>query len=54
MDVSLREDARWSNGESVTAKDFVDSWQRTMKIGDLAPHTNLLSNIQGASTMLGD
>jgi oligopeptide transport system substrate-binding protein len=44
----LREDARWSNGESVTAKDFVDSWQRTMKIGDLAPHTNLLSNIQGA------
>ena len=47
----LREDARWSNGESVTAKDFVDSWQRTMKIGDLAPHTNLLSNIQGARTV---
>ncbi|MBA3357425.1 MAG: peptide ABC transporter substrate-binding protein [Pyrinomonadaceae bacterium] len=44
----LREDARWSNGEAVTAKDFVDSWQRTVKIGDLAPHTNLLSNIQGA------
>ncbi len=44
----LREDARWSNGESVTAKDFVDSWQRTVKIGDLAPHTNLLNNIQGA------
>jgi oligopeptide transport system substrate-binding protein len=48
----LREDARWSNGESVTAKDFVDSWQRTVKIGDLAPHTNLLSNIQGAGTVL--
>ena len=47
----LREDARWSNGESVTAKDFVDSWQRTMKIGDLAPHTNLLNNIQGARTV---
>jgi len=44
----LREDARWSNGEVVTAKDFVDSWQRTAKIGDLAPHTNLLSNIRGA------
>nr|MBA2524224.1 peptide ABC transporter substrate-binding protein [Pyrinomonadaceae bacterium] len=44
----LREEARWSNGEAVTAKDFVDSWQRTVKIGDLAPHTNLLSNIQGA------
>ncbi len=46
----LREDARWSNGEVVTARDFVDSWQRTVKIGDLAPHTNLLSNIQGAGT----
>jgi oligopeptide transport system substrate-binding protein len=44
----LREDARWSNGEAVTAKDFVDSWQRTLKIGDLAPHTKLLNNIQGA------
>ena len=44
----LREDARWSNGEAVTAKDFVDSWERTVKIGDLAPHTNLLGNIQGA------
>jgi oligopeptide transport system substrate-binding protein len=47
----LRDDARWSNGESVTARDFVDSWQRTMKIGDLAPHTNLLANIQGARTV---
>ena len=32
----LREDARWSNGEAVVAKDFVDSWRRTMRIGDLA------------------
>ncbi len=47
----LRDDARWSNGEAVTAKDFVDSWQRTMKIGELAPHTGLLSNIAGANTM---
>jgi oligopeptide transport system substrate-binding protein len=47
----LREDARWSNGEAVTAKDFVDSWQRTVRIGHLAPHTNLLSNIQGARTV---
>jgi oligopeptide transport system substrate-binding protein len=46
----LRDNARWSNGEAVTAKDFVNSWQRTMKIGDLAPHTDLLSNIKGAKT----
>ncbi len=44
----LRDDARWSNGEPVTAADFVRSWRRTMRIGDLAPHTELLRNIQGA------
>jgi oligopeptide transport system substrate-binding protein len=46
----LREDARWSNGERVTASDFVKSWQRTLRIGALAPHTELLANIEGAST----
>ncbi len=44
----LRENARWSNGEKVTADDFVRSWQRTLKIGPLAPHTDLLANIEGA------
>lgn len=45
----LRENARWSNGEQVTAGDFVRSWERTLKIGPLAPHTELLSNIEGAA-----
>jgi ABC-type oligopeptide transport system substrate-binding subunit len=45
----LRDDARWSNGEPVTATDFVRSWRRTMKIGELAPHTELLANIQGGT-----
>ena len=45
----LRQDARWSNGESVIANDFVRSWQRTLKIGDLAPHTDLLDNIEGTA-----
>ena len=45
----LREDARWSNGDPVTANDFVRSWKRTVKIGELAPHTELLSNIEGAN-----
>lgn len=44
----LRQDALWSNGESVVADDFVRSWQRTLKIGDLAPHTDLLDNIEGS------
>ncbi len=45
----LRSDAKWSNGEQVTASDFVRSWQRTLRIGPLAPHTELLSNIEGSS-----
>jgi ABC-type oligopeptide transport system substrate-binding subunit len=46
----LRDDARWSNGELVTAADFVRSWRRTLRIGELAPHTELLANIEGASS----
>ena len=45
----LRDDAHWSNGEKVTANDFVRSWQRTIKIGQLSPHTELLGNIVGAA-----
>jgi len=43
----LREDARWSNGEPVTAQDFVNSWQRTLQMGERAPHAKLLENIAG-------
>ena len=46
----LRDDARWSNGEAVTASDFVRSWRRTIKIGDLAPHTDLMANIEGPNS----
>ena len=46
----LREDAKWSNGENVTATDFVRSWQRTIRIGALAPHTDLLANIEGSAS----
>jgi len=45
----LRDDAHWSNGEKVTANDFVRSWERTIKIGQLSPHTELLGNIAGAT-----
>lgn len=44
----LRQDARWSNGEPVTARDFVNSWQRTLQLGERAPHAKLLENISGA------
>lgn len=50
----LRGDARWTNGEAVTASDFVRSWERTVKIGDLAPHTELLANIEGAAEAVSE
>jgi ABC-type oligopeptide transport system substrate-binding subunit len=45
----LRKDARWSNGEAVTAQDFVRSWQRIVQLGERAPHARLMKNIQGAT-----
>jgi len=50
----LRDNARWSNGEKVTAHDFVRSWERTLKIGPLAPHTELLANIEGATPSVSE
>ncbi len=43
----LRRDARWSNGERVTAQDFARSWQRLVALGDKVPHFQLLGNIAG-------
>lgn len=41
----LRPDARWSNGDAVTAEDFVRSWRRTLRLGEDAPHAKLLANL---------
>jgi ABC-type oligopeptide transport system substrate-binding subunit len=46
----LRQDARWSNGEPVTARDFVRSWQRTLELGERAPHAKLLANLEGVQS----
>jgi oligopeptide transport system substrate-binding protein len=47
----LRPDAHWSNGDAVTAQDFVRSWTRTLRMGERAPHSKLLSNIEGAQSV---
>jgi len=44
----LRPDAHWTNGDPVTAQDFVRSWARSLRLGERAPHSKLLSNIEGA------
>lgn len=43
----LREDAKWSNGEKITAEDFVRSWKRLGQMGEKVPHRDLLLNIVG-------
>ena len=43
----LRSDAKWSNGEPVTAHDFVRSWTRLAKMGAGVPHRTLFYNIEG-------
>lgn len=43
----LRDDARWSNGKKITAKDFVRSWKRLGELGKEASHSEILRNIVG-------
>jgi oligopeptide transport system substrate-binding protein len=43
----LRKNARWTNGEKVTAVDFERSWKRLSEMGEKAAHQELLENIVG-------
>ena len=45
----LRKDAKWTNGQPVTAQDFVRSWKRLARLGDSAAHNDLIGNISGMS-----
>jgi oligopeptide transport system substrate-binding protein len=42
----IRGNAKWSNGEPVTARDIVDSWNRLLKIADKSPAFDLLLNFK--------
>lgn len=44
----LREDARWSNGEPVTAEHFVFAWRRAILPDSASDYTGLFMAIQGA------
>ncbi|HZZ19771.1 MAG TPA: peptide ABC transporter substrate-binding protein [Opitutaceae bacterium] len=44
----LRADAKWSNGEPVTAQDFVDSWHRILTPSLGATYASQLYILQGA------
>lgn len=44
----LRENARWSNGDPVTAHDFVKSWKRTLSPELASEYAYIMFFIQGA------
>lgn len=46
---TLREDVKWSNGDRVTASDFVRSWRRVAESGGAFPHMRLMSAIAGTA-----
>ena len=45
---TLRKDAKWSNGDPVTAQDFVYSWRRTIDPKTASQHAYLYSVIKNA------
>lgn len=44
----IRTNARWSNGEPVTAADFARSWERTLNPATTSPYSELLFSVDGA------
>ena len=44
----LRDDARWSNGDPVTADDFVFTFRRIMDPATAAGYASILFDIQNA------
>ncbi|ENQ3107430.1 peptide ABC transporter substrate-binding protein [Bacillus cereus] len=47
----LRKDAKWSNGDAVTANDFVYSWQRTLNPQTASQYANMLYYIKNADAI---
>jgi oligopeptide transport system substrate-binding protein len=48
----LRHDAKWSNGQPVTAADFVYAWQRVLDPKTGSKYTILLEFVKGAKAIL--
>lgn len=50
----LRSNARWSNGQPITASDFVYSWRRSVKPSSQSVNANLFAGIKNATKIRRD
>ncbi|MBP2057206.1 oligopeptide transport system substrate-binding protein [Lactobacillus colini] len=44
-------DAKWSNGDQITAKDFVYSWKRSLNPKTASPYSYLFSGVKNANAV---
>lgn len=49
--IKLREDAKWSNGDPVTAQDYVYGWQRTVKPETASEYAYLFEPVENAKAI---
>ncbi|WP_313020108.1 peptide ABC transporter substrate-binding protein [Macrococcoides bohemicum] len=50
--IKLREDAKWSNGDPVTAKDFEYAWKRTMDPKTGAEYAYIMADLKNANKIM--
>jgi len=50
----LRKGLNFSNGDPLTAKDFLYSWNRVLQLGDAAEYASVLYEIDGAEAISGE
>src|SRR5690606_11847141 len=48
----IRKDARWSNGDPVTAQDFVFSWQRLVDPATGSRYSMMLASVKNAEEII--
>ncbi len=51
--IKLRSGLKWSNGDALTAKDFVYAWQRAVNPATGSQYAYLLGNIKNANQIMG-
>ena len=52
MDIQIKKDAKWSNGESVTAHDFIFGFKRVLEPVTAAQYSYLLYYIKNAKALI--